>query len=1256
MDDDSISLQNATPAIRVGEERPPPNDSDIGRNGCGSNSRRGKAEKPVKVLQLNLHRSGAAAANLAALIAEESAIVVLVQEPPTIANRVYGRPPHSEIHVETAGKARPRACIYTRGVEAWPMVGFIDRDLSAVKVRSQGRDLIIASSYMAAEHPAPPAGVKKLVDYCEDRRWPLIIGTDCNSHNTAWGSTDVNHRGEQLLDYLLEASLMWANHGAKPTFVTRTRAEVLDITVYNNTAAGRIKDWKVEDSPTLSDHRAISFLLPQAEVIRRRYRPVKRTDWIKYQETLAHNQLKAGPPVPLLTEQELEQEACKLEDEIIGAYHEACPEREIKAKADVPWWTNRLEELRTRVRTQFHRATRNSNERSWRIYGDARREFKRELRKAKRNSWRRLTEEIEGAHPLARTVKILARDATSKLSMVQKDGQLTESHEETLATMLSHHVPARTPGADDRMVIQAKISATRADSMVTETLAGKALKVFSPYKSPGPDGIYPILLQKAWETDMRHRYLEVLKASLRLAYIPKRWRKGKGIFLPKPGKASYLEVKAFRMITLTSFQLKWLERLVLWDIVLDKRVKTRLNQKQYGFKEGVSTDTALHELTYKIERSLINGEYALGIFLDIENAFPTVETCAIQKAMDRIGVHKGTQAWIASLLSGRTVESSLGQTTTSREVTRGCPQGGILSPFMWNAVMDELLHTLEREGLHAQAYADDIAGLFTGIDPATLVSRANKFMTLAVNWGRSNGLTFSKAKTEAVVFTRKSWQTKAVLRLEGTQVNFAKEAKYLGVILDKQLNYNSHIKERTAKAKKAWGQINRLIGKTWGLKPAMARWAYVTMIRPIITYGAVTWVTALGTEENRSRLRKVQSTACRAALAAYPYSPTASLEMLLDLKPLPLQVEELAVMTSVRLKSTGHWPRQGPLNDVKQKSHVTKCNSLVKGLTEMLVPWDQGKTVHLPKLNFRTLIEDRPSAAAMATTTGDGKIRCFTDGSKTQDGETGAGAVIADGDDKVRERIPLGKWSTVFQAEVAAIEMTAQSLRLSGKQNREILFLVDNQAAITALGSNKTGSRLVASCRWALTHLAEQNQVSIAWVPGHSDIEGNEEADALAKEGTKVALEYARPLLPLPMATVKAAVRRNFDRKHEKAWWAEDRFRETKEAVGWAPAWLKQRLLKMNRKGARWITQMITGHCSLSVHRYRAKMVADETCPKCLMEPETPDHHVGKCIYYEKERRETLGTPRTSLKAVLDSRNLGSLMNFLEETKRLEEL
>jgi RNA-directed DNA polymerase len=41
------------------------------------------------------------------------------------------------------------------------------------------------------------------------------------------------------------------------------------------------------------------------------------------------------------------------------------------------------------------------------------------------------------------------------------------------------------------------------------------------------------------------------------------------------------------------------------------------------------------------------------------------------------------------------------------KVTRGCPQGGVLSPLLWSLVVDDLLVKLNSRGYYAQAYADD---------------------------------------------------------------------------------------------------------------------------------------------------------------------------------------------------------------------------------------------------------------------------------------------------------------------------------------------------------------------------------------------------------------------------------------------------------------------------------------------------------------------------------------------------------------------
>ena len=73
---------------------------------------------------------------------------------------------------------------------------------------------------------------------------------------------------------------------------------------------------------------------------------------------------------------------------------------------------------------------------------------------------------------------------------------------------------------------------------------------FEPYKAPGMDNIIPVLLQQSLE-EITGLLTGVLRGC-----------KTKVIFIPKPGKKSYTEVKYYRPISLTSFLLKTLERLV----------------------------------------------------------------------------------------------------------------------------------------------------------------------------------------------------------------------------------------------------------------------------------------------------------------------------------------------------------------------------------------------------------------------------------------------------------------------------------------------------------------------------------------------------------------------------------------------------------------------------------------------------------------------------------------------------------------------
>jgi hypothetical protein len=103
-------------------------------------------------------------------------------------------------------------------------------------------------------------------------------------------------------------------------------------------------------------------------------------------------------------------------------------------------------------------------------------------------------------------------------------------------------------------------------------------------------------------------------------YIPLAWRVVRVIFIPKPGSDSYELTKSFTPISLTSFFLKTMERLMDSYIRAGLLKSFPLMESQYAYQRGRSTEAALHGLIQKIEGSLNQKEFALSVFLDIDGA------------------------------------------------------------------------------------------------------------------------------------------------------------------------------------------------------------------------------------------------------------------------------------------------------------------------------------------------------------------------------------------------------------------------------------------------------------------------------------------------------------------------------------------------------------------------------------------------------------------------------------------------------------
>ena len=133
-----------------------------------------------------------------------------------------------------------------------------------------------------------------------------------------------------------------------------------------------------------------------------------------------------------------------------------------------------------------------------------------------------------------------------------------------------------------------------------------------------------------------------------------------------------------------------------------------LHPNQHAYQAGKSVETALHQLLVQVEKALDQQEIALGVFLDIEGAFNNTSYDSMCAALVRHGVNDTIVRWVKATLEGRQATVMLDSISRSVAVSRGCLQGGVLSPLLWCLVVDDLLARLCGGGLYAQGYADDI--------------------------------------------------------------------------------------------------------------------------------------------------------------------------------------------------------------------------------------------------------------------------------------------------------------------------------------------------------------------------------------------------------------------------------------------------------------------------------------------------------------------------------------------------------------------
>ncbi|XP_076042108.1 uncharacterized protein LOC143026006 [Oratosquilla oratoria] len=189
--------------------------------------------------------------------------------------------------------------------------------------------------------------------------------------------------------------------------------------------------------------------------------------------------------------------------------------------------------------------------------------------------------------------------------------------------------------------------------------------------------------------------------------LPPSWKEADIQPIPKPREPTKL-----RPISLLSCTAKTAERVVLAR--LQWRVGP-LHPHIFGYTRGRSTADSILTLLNQV-----NHRPAIVVFLDLEKAFELASPHAILAALVRKGVMGRMLAWLRDYLQHRRARVKFqGLKSSFQRLENGTPQGGILSPLLFNLLMEQLVALPFHNGTILLSYADDLALVVTG--------RGNKF-------------------------------------------------------------------------------------------------------------------------------------------------------------------------------------------------------------------------------------------------------------------------------------------------------------------------------------------------------------------------------------------------------------------------------------------------------------------------------------------------------------------------------------------------
>jgi hypothetical protein len=254
----------------------------------------------------------------------------------------------------------------------------------------------------------------------------------------------------------------------------------------------------------------------------------------------------------------------------------------------------------------------------------------------------------------------------------------------------------------------------------------------------------------------------------------------------------------------------------------------------------------------RLSNNINDGKKVSGVFLDITKAFDTVDHKILLNKLYNYGVRGVVNNWFRSYLDDRLQCVKVnGVISEMGKIKYGVPQGSVLGATLFLVYINDLCDASLNGKI--TSFADDTALSYIGDSWDEVSAKINNDLLSIQWWFCKNNMVLSAEKTKFINFTLRgshNLENKIILKCISclsngrvcydhcVEVKSVSNIKYLGIIIDENINWKQHIlilKQKITNTIRLFYFIRNMCGEQ------LLRSLYLSLVHSRLEYGIVCW-------------------------------------------------------------------------------------------------------------------------------------------------------------------------------------------------------------------------------------------------------------------------------------------------------------------------------------------------------------------------------------------------------------------------------